>query len=368
MAKPLTLEAIEAECRNLGLTDIRYTRGAKTADRPGAFTPHGITIHITAGGLGSRTEEQYIRDIINGDPHVPLKANAVGAPDGTLWLNAVGNANHALYYGSKALTAALNASFPLSGNANYRGSLTKWSQLSYGIEMIAASGSKVTRAQRRTALIWAAAIARLHGWTGQETHGHGEVSYDRGWADPGINMGTFRRDVMALVKGGPQGDTNTSIPTDELELDMDEATLRRIVREESLRGDHVPRPEYSKNEPDAKRNPTWRGDNTLHHLLDMLHETRQEARDSSGKRKLSVHGNTRNYLGRDEATADSLLKYAAASFFDQRKFHKAVIGKLAEIRELAASRGDIDAAQIQAAIEEAVSDFQLTLGPIDQED
>lgn len=155
---------------------------------------------------------------------------------------------------------------------------------------------------------------------------------------------------------------------DDMELDMDEKTLRKIIREESLRGDVVPRPEYSMGEKDAKSNPTWSGANILKYLMDMLHQARSYAREGSGKRKLSVHGNTASGLGRDEATADSLLKYAAASFFDQRKFHKAVIGKLAEIRELAASRGDIDAAQIQAAIEEAVSDFQLTLGPIDQED
>lgn len=368
MAKPLTLKAIEAECRRLGLTDIRYTPKATTADRPGAFTPHAITIHITAGGLGTRSEEQYIRDIINGDPSVPLKANAVIAPDGTLWLNAQGNANHALYYGQKAYEAALNASFPLSGNANYRGSLTKWSLLSYGAEMIAASGSKVTKAQRRTAIIWSAAIARLHVWTGQETHGHGEVSYDRGWADPGIDMGAFRRDVMALVKGGPQGDTGIGNPTDELEIDMNpedlEKMIRKAVREESLRGDVVPRPKYAPKDD----NKEWRGDNVMQYLLDMVHETRAEARDSSGKRKLSVHGNTKSGLDRDEATADSLLKYAAASFFDQRKFHEQVIARLAEIREIAATKGEVDGGKIEAAIDKALEDFRLVLGPVDKEE
>lgn len=259
MATPPTLKAIEAECRKLGLTDIRYTPasgnfpGAEKADRPGDFNPHGITIHITAGGLGSRTEEQYIRDIINGDPSVPVKANAVVAPDGTLWLNAQGNANHCLYYGAKAMDAAINASFPLSGNANYRGSLTKWSLYAYGVEMIAASGAKVTPAQRKSAVIWAAAIARLHGWTGQETHGHGEVAYDRSWDDPGIDMGAFRRDVMATVKSPGANAGTSKPPTTKDWFDMaTEADLEKVIKK--YVGDVVPAPDNYKNKD---KNPTW---------------------------------------------------------------------------------------------------------------
>src|SRR5699024_7084377 len=56
---------------------------------------HGTMVHITAGGLGGRSPRKYIRDIINGDPNIPNKAQFVTAPDGTVYVNSCGRANHA---------------------------------------------------------------------------------------------------------------------------------------------------------------------------------------------------------------------------------------------------------------------------------
>lgn len=181
--------------------------------------------------------------------------------------------------------------------------------------------------------------------------------------------------AMAGMPVSGLGDPGTDNPTDELELDMDPKTLekmiRKAVREESLRGDVVPRPEYSRDEDDAKTNPTWRGDNVLRILTDLAYEARAHAKDGSGKRKLAVHGNTASALERDEATADSLLRYAAASFFDQRKFYAATMAELkalrAAVKELSAG-SEITPEQVEAAIDKAVADFTLTLEPIDKDE
>lgn len=201
MARPLSLDAIAAECKKLGLADVQFWPGARGIDRPGVFDPIGITIHITAGGLGSRSEQSYIDDIIMSDPAVPVKANAVGAPDGTLWLTAQGNSNHANQFSPEGKRLTERAAWPLTGSKAARGSLTGWSRRAYGIELIAAT--RPNAAEYRTAVIWAAALCRLHGWRPGVIHGHGEISANRDFGDPGINMGAFRRAVAALLAPKP---------------------------------------------------------------------------------------------------------------------------------------------------------------------
>ncbi|XSS46012.1 hypothetical protein ACQBAU_16375 [Propionibacteriaceae bacterium Y2011] len=153
-----------------------------------------------------------------------------------MWLNAQGNSNHCLYYSTAALNAARAGTFPLDGNANMRGFRTKWSPFAYGNEMIAAHTPNPI--QIWVATVWAAAIARLHGWTGQETHGHGEVAADRGWGDPNIDMGQHRRDVMALVRqshlilvpGIPERTPTDQPPEEDIMASLQQ--MREAFREE----------------------------------------------------------------------------------------------------------------------------------------
>lgn len=208
MATPLTADQVLTACRAVGLSPREVPRwrdrGMWRIPEKG-WTPKWITIHHTAGNLGSRTPEQYIADIINGDKAVPDKANAVIDPDGVLWLNAAGRANHHLLYSELGKQSCERDAMPLDRQASMQGSLQNGNEYSYGVECIAAGVPNDK--QRATAVGWAAAIAKAHGWSGRETVGHGELAADRSNAigpagDPGWDMAAFRRDVMAAVKGG----------------------------------------------------------------------------------------------------------------------------------------------------------------------
>lgn len=174
---------------------------------------HGVTVHITAGGLGSRSVAQYIRDIINGDPAVPSKCQFVVAPDGVVWLNSAGRCNHVGTISKAARDAMIAGNFSTVASQNLRGAQIDGNTHTYGIENI--TPKSMSSAQRESSVRICAAIARHYGWSGQEAHGHGEVSSSRGFADPNLNMGQFRRDVMARVKTG-----NTDFPTPSKETPM----------------------------------------------------------------------------------------------------------------------------------------------------
>lgn len=165
----------------------------------------GTLTHITAGNLGKRTPLQYIQDIINGDKKTPTKAQFVPDPDGVVWINSVGRCNHAGQVGSQVKAHLRLADFRLddSHDDRFDGSGADGNAFTYGIENIAAK--TMTAAQREASVRINAAIARELGWTGQESVGHGEVSAARVYADPNLDMGKFRRDVMARVKAGPGG-------------------------------------------------------------------------------------------------------------------------------------------------------------------
>lgn len=195
--------------------------GGGSLARP--FAPSGdVMAHITAGNLGSRTPLQYIADIINGDPQTPFKSQFVTDPKGVVYLNGVGRANHAGKCGSAAISASRRQTLSLDGYVgNLRGSDADGNTFWYGIENIAAKS--MTAAQRESSVRICAALSRLAGRTGRGTIGHGEASSNRSYADPNLDMGQFRRDVIARVKAGPSGNTTQ-------EDDMaDDATIAKIA-------------------------------------------------------------------------------------------------------------------------------------------
>lgn len=159
----------------------------------------GQLAHITGGDLGRRTVEEYIRDIMLNDPKLPLKSQTVIDPDGVVWLLSAGRCNHAGRVGGHVREHMIVADFSLTSpyDSRFRGSDADGNGFTYGDECIAA---KAMNAKQYTALCGVhAARARHFGWTGQESVGHGEVSSARVSADPNLDMGRFRRDVMARV-------------------------------------------------------------------------------------------------------------------------------------------------------------------------
>lgn len=202
MARPLTaqqqLDAIKAEgCRVVEYPGWRERGVWRIASK--GWAPQGCVVHHTAGGLGSRTVSQYIRDILVSDPKVPDKCNVAIAPDGTVWMVAAGRANHMLHYSQRARDMAVAGTWPITGGSvNARGSLQNGNSWTYGVECIAAGTPNA--AQRDAAVRWAAALCRAHGWNGREVFGHGEASYDRGFSDPGWDMSAFRADVVRRLQ------------------------------------------------------------------------------------------------------------------------------------------------------------------------
>jgi hypothetical protein len=197
------------------------------------WEPHGVIIHQTSGNLGSRTVSQYIDDIINGDPAVPDKANAVIDPDGDLWINAAGRANHCLEYSQRAMDAFLNDEWPLSGKYHdLRGDLQNFNKFCYGVECI---GTALNTKQIETAARWAAAICKAHGWTAQSVAGHGEVADDRDYSDPGVDMGAFRRRVDALLNPPPPDDSEELTVSQYTDIMSKLAWLEKVMAETQRR-------------------------------------------------------------------------------------------------------------------------------------
>jgi hypothetical protein len=233
MATPMTPDQMLKTLQDEGLTVVEVPGWRErcrccpdtVAHRPaGPFVRgwgdiNGQLAHITAGGLGSRTVLQYIRDIINGDPGVPVKSHTV-IPDEkrTVYLNSAGRCNHAGKVGGSVRSHMIAADFSTTDDFDNRftGGTADGNAFTYGDECIAAKSMSAD--QYDTLVRVHAARARFHGWTGQESVGHGEVSNQRGKGDPNRHMGQFRRDVMARVKAGPLGG---DVDPDPVEPDPD---------------------------------------------------------------------------------------------------------------------------------------------------
>ena len=173
---------------------------------------NGTMVHITAGGLGSRSVESYIRDIIVADgTSTPSKSQFVTAPDGTVWIVSAGRCNHAGTVSSRAVSALANSSLSLDGWQDLRGHDVDGNRSMYGIENI--TPKSMSAAQREASVRICAAISRAYGWDGRDAIGHGEASDQRGYADPNLNMGAFRRDVMARL-------TATHAQTQETDMQL----------------------------------------------------------------------------------------------------------------------------------------------------
>lgn len=158
---------------------------------------HGVTWHHTAGPmLGGQAAIDYCKQIlVRGNGVVPGPLCLAGVDkDGRMIMISAGRANHIGSISQRSLTAMRNASFSLEGSQNLRGSGVDGNAYTLGFEILAPGVPNDK--QREATKIASAVINDLCGWSGQETHGHGECSDQRGFSDPGFDMGRVRRDVM----------------------------------------------------------------------------------------------------------------------------------------------------------------------------
>lgn len=204
MAQPLTLSQIVAAYTKWHVPHRVYP-GAGTRGRPGGIPDViGITEHHTGGGSASASYLYFL--FVEGRPAEgipgPLCSEATDM-GGTVWIGAVGRANHAGMGSSVTRDHVRAEDYPgytaelRPGPDNVNGN-----PLYYGNEWIYSGVRPPTVAQYRGAVLAAAARCDAHGWSALSAFAHREHTGRK--RDPfGVSMAQFRRDVRACLKAGP---------------------------------------------------------------------------------------------------------------------------------------------------------------------
>lgn len=208
MATPMTADQFVKALKNEGVNVQEYA-GWRTHNRnhKGSWGGvNGVVIHHTAGS-------NSLNFVYNGNSSLPGPlCHTHLAKNGTATMVGNGRANHAGTFAQNAHDAVIaeksvhprpSASEPVDGNAHY-----------YGIEIENLGNGKdyYPQEQYDTAVKWAAAICRFHGWTAQSVIGHKEGTTRK--IDPKGPVGSakgsqwdmdeFRKDVQARLGKKPE--------------------------------------------------------------------------------------------------------------------------------------------------------------------
>lgn len=188
------LAALRAE----GITKIVQMPDWRTHNRnhKGAWGEvHGIVVHHTAG-VGSWMADYCY----SGTSSLPGPVcHEFLAKDGTLYLVGHGRANHAGTTTQNVYDSILREDMhpPRPSGAE----TLDGNRFLYGLEIENKGDGKdpYPAAQYDVAVRWAAARARVHGWTAGSVRGHKEITTRK--IDPSFSMDTFRGDVEARLNG-----------------------------------------------------------------------------------------------------------------------------------------------------------------------
>lgn len=251
MAVPLSPDRLFSAARSVGARVVEVgSWRTHNRNHVGRWGPvHGIMIHYTAGDSGPPANDAaYNRNILySGYAGLPGPLSQFGiARDATVFLNSAGRCNHAGRIDDDALDLLIRsfASVPAEGADTAflvdpaafalleSGALPLDDTLApaddepdgldgvfgllpldrthvpgadvidgnarlYGIEII--NRGTPSEAQLDAAARVCAGICLAHGWSGADVMGHGEGTRRKTNDPPGVNMGHFRRRVMALV-------------------------------------------------------------------------------------------------------------------------------------------------------------------------
>lgn len=187
--------------------DFHEYPGWKTRSRPGDSGRRvGVMVHHTGSDAQSFDYLNFL--FVRGRPEDGIPGplcNVATDADGDLHIGAIGRANHAGKGSSSTLEHVRGEDYngystelkpgadSVDGNAWY-----------YGNEVRYTGARPMKAAQRRTALLHAAAICDFHGWSPLSVIGHRE--HTRRKNDPGNNpMNSFRTDLREILKEGPNG-------------------------------------------------------------------------------------------------------------------------------------------------------------------
>lgn len=204
MATPMTLGQITTAYTKWHVP-YRIYPGAGTRGRPGGITDaHGITKHHTGGGSASDSYLKFL--FVTGRPAEGIPGplcNEATAPEGVVWVGAVGRANHAGSGSATTRDHVINEDYPGFSSEMHPGpDGINGNPLYYGDEMIYSGTVPPTARQYRCSVLSAAARCDFHGWSALSVLAHREHSRRKN--DPfGINMATMRKDVAACLKAGP---------------------------------------------------------------------------------------------------------------------------------------------------------------------
>jgi hypothetical protein len=209
MATPLTLAQITAAYTKWHVPFEVYP-GAATRGRPGGITSaNGIVEHHTGGGSASASYLKFL--FVDGRPEEGIPGplcNEATASDGTVYIGAVGRANHAGSGSSRTHDHVVAEDYAgytselepgpdgLNGNAVY-----------YGNEWIYSGTVPPTALQYRAAALAASARCDAHGWSALSVIAHREHT-DRKDDPYAVKMYAFRSAVNTLLKAGPAACVN----------------------------------------------------------------------------------------------------------------------------------------------------------------
>ncbi|MFG7940949.1 N-acetylmuramoyl-L-alanine amidase [Streptomyces cacaoi] len=247
MATPMSASTFVSVLKREGVKVSERYSGWRTHNRnhKGAWGGvNGVLIHHTAGRDSRSLCYNGRSDLPGPLCHTHLAKN------GTATMMSAGRANHAGPVARNAHDAVVAersthprpsaASGTVDGNAHY-----------YGIEIenLGTGKDPYPAAQYDTAVRWAAAICRHHGWGADSVVGHKETSVE-GKPDPSFDMNRFRRDVAARLRGPASG--GGSVP-DSIEKEL-AAMDKKTAYHTFWTGDYAPAPKTSSTIED---NPTW---------------------------------------------------------------------------------------------------------------
>ncbi|QKY78569.1 endolysin [Streptomyces phage Dryad] len=208
MATPLSADAILTVLRAEGI-DVNEHSGWKTHNRDAAtgktFGPvYGVLIHHTAGHNDKEVCYNGRSDLPG-----PLCHSWLGKTAG-LWMIGSGRANHAGLVDGDVIAALIAERSPLPKDDEAD---TDGNDSLYGLEIenLGNGSDPYPAEQYKTAVLWAAALCRHHGWTEKSVAGHKEVQ--PGKIDPSFDMDTFRADVKKQLATKPGSGTTPTTPT-----------------------------------------------------------------------------------------------------------------------------------------------------------
>lgn len=216
MSRPLTLAQTVAAYTKWHVPFKIYP-GAGTRGRPGGITDAvGELEHHTGGGSASSSYLYFLA--VTGRPAEGIPGplcNEATDSGGTVWILAVGRANHAGMGSSTTRDHVRNEDYNgytaelRPGPDNVNGN-----PLLYGNEWIYSGTKPPTAAQYRGAVLAAAARCDAHGWSALSAVAHREHTLRK--KDPfGVLMYRFRSDVRAVMAAGPNA-TKTYVATGKL--------------------------------------------------------------------------------------------------------------------------------------------------------